>query len=406
LRVLICVPCLLVGGTETHTLLLAKALRDGGHAVAVCAYFEHDPMTLAEFERHRIDVILLSLSRGGRGKAMLGTPALIGALIGVLRAVRPDVVHVQYMTPGLAPLLAARLAGVPRVVATVHVTANHYGPRRWLPRSMAASFCDVFLSVSHTAERSFFGRSPADFSASLYRAGRRHFTIHNCVDLDPADRALAEPAPDSLRQSLGIGTRNVVGIVGRLDRHKGHDLLLRAMQTVLGRLPDVALLCVGAGSERTNLERECVRLGIDDRVIFAGAVPPADVFRHMRLMDVVAMPSRVGLEGFGLAAAEAMAMRRPLVASSADALAEIVGPNGVAAHMFPPGDVPTLAAKVEYLLRDPAERTRIGDAARKHVEAHFAFDRFADRHLVLYRALSGRRATPRMGAPRTAGATP
>jgi glycosyltransferase involved in cell wall biosynthesis len=273
------------------------------------------------------------------------------------------------------------------------VTANHYGKRVWLPRHVATRLCDAFLCVSLTAERSFFGNSPERFSREQYGAGRRHFTIHNCVDLERVDAVLAEPLPELLRQSLGIGRRAVVGIVGRLDRFKGHDLLLAAMQIVLRSTPEVMLLCVGGGQERENLEADAKRLGIADKVILTGQKSQRDAFRHLRLMDIVVMPSRVGLEGFGLAAAEAMAMGRPLIASRADALTEVVGDDGIAGRLVTPEDVPALVTEIEYLLKNPAIRIRLGKAARSRIVNLFSVPPFEEQHLNLYQALCGWRAT-------------
>jgi glycosyltransferase involved in cell wall biosynthesis len=403
-NVLICVPCLMVGGTEMHTLMLAKALMTGGYQVTVCAYFESDPIARAEFQRNGVRVVLLSMARSNDRRNFRRMPALVAALVKVMQQIRPRVVHVQYMAPGIAPIVAARLAEVPTVVATVHVTANHYGNRRWLPRNIASRLCDVFLCVSKTAERSFFGESAEQFSPDLFDAGRRHFTIHNCVDLQRVDEVLAEPTPDSLRHWLGIDGRPVVGIVGRLHRFKGHDLLLEAMAMVRRRVDGAVLLCVGGGSDREKLQAEAARLGLAGSVIFTNQLAQGDVFRHMRLMDVVAMPSRVGLEGFGLAAAEAMAMGLPLVASSADALVEVVGEEDIAGMLVPPGDVTTLAAKIEMLLMNPTRRSELGAAARARVEDQFSLALFTRRHLELYEALCGSErasiaiATPNVGA--------
>jgi glycosyltransferase involved in cell wall biosynthesis len=386
-RVLICVPCLLVGGTEIHTLLLAKALISGGYQVTVCAYFEHDPITLEEFRQQGVEVVLLSLDRLANGKNIGKMPELLFALMKVMRDVRPRAVHVQYMAPGLTPLLAAKLCEVSAVVATVHVTANHYGKRRWMPRNVAASLCDVFLCVSQTAEASFFGEAPRQFSRRAFERGRRHFTIHNCVDLDRIDAVILEGSQDALRKSLNLSGKTVVGIVGRLDPYKGHELLLRAMACIVREYPDAVLLCVGGGTVGATLEAEAMRLGISDKVIFTGRMSQTDVFRHLRLMDIVAMPSRVGLEGFGLAAAEAMAMGRPIVASNADALAEVIGDNGDAGLLIAPGDVSALTAQICRLMVNPRERTRLGSAARARVEEKFSMKLFTERHLSLYEAL-------------------
>src|SRR3954467_7712909 len=107
--VLILIPCLLVGGTEVHTLMLVRALRSIGFDVCVCAYYEHDPVMVSAITGAGARVRLLELRRDAVSRNFLRMPALALALARVLREERPALVHVQYMAPGLMPLLLTRL---------------------------------------------------------------------------------------------------------------------------------------------------------------------------------------------------------------------------------------------------------------------------------------------------------
>ncbi len=205
LRLMICIPCLLVGGTEVHTINLARAMQVAGADVTVCCYYEHDPITVNALRRLGVAVELLGLDRqsgGSAGRGLLRGVALAKALTDCIHRLRPDVVHVQYMAPGALPLIIARAAGVPYVVATVHVTANHYGRRSWLPRKVGAPLCDAFLCVSGVAEHSFFGRS-SFFTEAGWREGRRHFRRRTRGVLASFGRARLRP-----RRAAG-------------DRHRG-----------------------------------------------------------------------------------------------------------------------------------------------------------------------------------------
>jgi glycosyltransferase involved in cell wall biosynthesis len=384
-RVMICIPCMLVGGTEMHTILLARTLIGGGHSVTVCVYYEHDVVMVTALEATGADVVLLRLDRQLDTSNLIATPRLLKTLGAEIQRRRPHFVHVQYMSPGIAPLALARTMGVPHVLATVHVTASHYSHRARIPRHAARQLCDVFLCVSRVAEQSFFGSNSA-FSEDLLYSGRRHFTIGNCVDVQAVDRLLAEGPQTQLSALLSTGERPIVGIVGRLDRYKGHNLLLRAFSLVRQSHPEALLLCVGDGSERVSLESLVNELGLRAHVVFTGSLPHEHALRHMALMDVVAMPSRPNLEGFGLSAAEAMAMRKPVVASDVDGLAEVVGREG-AGLLVPSEDVPALALAIDRLLSDPQLRQDLGHAARQRVERLFTMEIFANRHLRLYDAL-------------------
>lgn len=385
-RVVICVPCLMVGGTEIHTLSLATALRDAGCQVTVCCYYERDPLMAEAFGSAGIDVEWLALERQVNGGLIKRNTTLWKSLAACLQRLRPDIVHVQYMTPGLVPVLVARMAGTQCVIATVHVTANHYGKRRWLPRRLAVPCCDAFLCVSKVAEESFFDAPAELFNESAWLAGRRHFTIHNCVDLKAIDQVLAEGPQRELSAWLKPGEGPVIGIVARLTRFKGHDLLLEAMTPILKRFPNAKLVCVGGGDWREHLETVAAKSGLSERVIWTGPVSQADAFRYMTLMDVIAMPSRPGLEGFGLAAAEAMAIGKPLVASDVDGLAEVVGREG-AGVLVPSESASALADGIISLLAEPHLRQAIGEAARERARLMFSGDVFADRHRRLYRTV-------------------
>jgi glycosyltransferase involved in cell wall biosynthesis len=394
---MICVPCLLVGGTEVHTAMLARALVDGGYRVTVCVYYEFAAQTIAAVEATGARVISLGLDRinsgGARGRAEL-TARLATALARTIRVERPSVVHVQYMTPGIVPLLVARAAGVSRVLATIHVTASHYGRRAWLPQGAARQLCDVFLCVSTVAERSFFG-SARVFCPKAYAAGRRHFTIHNGVDLRAIDRVLAvenADADDCCDSRPHHRFRPLVGIVGRLEHVKGHDLLLQAMAVVRRRRHvNAALLLIGDGPSREDLESQAAALGLGEHIEFTGRQPQAEAWRRAARADVIAMPSRPGLEGFGLSVAEAMAMRKAVIASDTDGLCEVVGPGGEAGILVPPCDVEALADSIDVLLASPQQRCALGTAGRQRIEEFFSLDRFADQHLSLYRTICGLR---------------
>jgi glycosyltransferase involved in cell wall biosynthesis len=230
-------------------------------------------------------------------------------------------------------------------------------------------------------ERSWFG------SASVWDPlrpdrGRRHLTIYNGVDV----RAIQDPAAAAesrgLRRTLGLRDRRVVGVVGRLRTEKGHGWLLAAMAVVCRRLPDARLLVVGDGPDRAVLMQRAVALGLSDQVLWYGSAPMDTVARLYAVMDVVAVPSVY--EGFGLAAAEAMAAGRPVVAADVDGLREIVVHEKTGLRV-PHGDRKTLAAYLVRLLSDAALADAMGKAGRRRVARCFSLDRFANAILSLYR---------------------
>lgn len=394
-KVLICIPCLLVGGTEVHTAMLVRALVEAGYEVAVCAYYEFDPVMVDTVRRAGARVILLKLARRGRRRNVARMPRLVARLACLIRRQRPDFVHVQYMAPGAAPIVAARWCRVPTVFATVHVPAHAYAGHLWLPRT-AARGCDVFLCVSQSAERSFFGHGRVlEHDGAL--TGRRHFTIPNAVDAEKARRTLQSGEVQARRKQLGLEGVPVVGCIGRIAREKGQRWLLEAMPRIVREVPRVKLLLVGDGAEKENLADHARLLGVDAQLVCTGRVPPDDVLAYFGVADVVAVPSM--WEGFGLSAAEAMAMERPVVAADVDGLAEVVD-HGRTGLLVAPGDVDGLGAAVAGLLEDENIRRRYGRQGRRRVEREFSYRTFAQRIQRLY-AAGGKRA--RQHAGRTTG---
>jgi glycosyltransferase involved in cell wall biosynthesis len=183
--------------------------------------------------------------------------------------------------------------------------------------------------------------------------------IHNACLVEPASATDgAIPARDSAA---------VVGIVGRLSPEKGVDVGLEIHGAVRRRVPGASLVIAGEGPERSRLEVQARRLGVDDSVTWLGYREEVDgVYRSM---SVLLMPSRS--EGLPNVALEAFAHGVPVVASAVGGLPEIVshGRNG---YLVTPGDTASMVDHVVSLLGDRALRMRLGANAREDVERTFS----------------------------------
>ncbi len=377
--VLIGIPCLLRGGTEQQTLQLVRAGRDAFKEVTVCCYFEQEPTVGAEFAQCGAKVLSLGLHRD------LSAVRVIHALRRAFKQQRPSLVHVQYMAPGFLAVLAARLAGVPRVIATVHQPATPYGRKaKWLLRA-AARMCDRFICVSEAAERSWFGDAwQYDAPRGEARNGdakRKHCTIHNAIDLDRINAVLTRTESTGIRADLGWEQNLILGTVSRLRHEKGVDVLLDAFAAVAKRVPLARLLVVGDGPDGEKLKCQARKLGIEPLLHWAGKQPWERAMQFMAAMDVVVVPSR--FEGFGLAAAEAMACSKPVIASDVDGLSEVIGQDG-SGQLFETGNATDLCNQL-FRFTNPHLREQIGKRARDRVAAHFSAVQFRTRTLSLYR---------------------
>ncbi len=332
---------------------------------------------VSEMEAAGARVVLMNLDRSA------GLWHLLKKLRSSFTKERPDIVHVQYLAPGLVPILAARLAMVPTVFATVHQPGRTYG---WKAKSMlqtAARLCTAFFCNSLTVEKSWFGDGEL-FDPQQGRR-RRHATIYNAVDAERI-ACIAENADrKALREELGVGGGPVVGMVARLRWEKGQKVLLEAMVKVVCQVPGSVLLMVGDGPEREDLQRLAGELGIAGNVRWLGQKSTDEVFRLYSIMDVVAVPSL--FEGFGLTAAEAMAAARPVVASAVDGLTEVVV-NGETGILVPANNAAELAASLISLLTSREKARKMGRKGQERVASHFSVQKFSELTLAAYSTYS------------------
>lgn len=373
-RVLIAIPVLLIGGTEIQTLNLVRSLTDNGYHVTVCCYYDHEASMVAAMEAAGARVDLLDLDRSA------GNLHLLRKLKWFFRGAKPNIVHVQYIAPGLIPILAARLARVPTVFATVHQPGRTYGSKPKLLLRTAARLSTAFFCNSLAVERSWFGNA-ALFDTQRSEC-RRHWTIYNAVDVEKISALASSVDAQSLRSQLSLGTGPMIGCVGRLRHEKGQAVLLEAMPVVKREFPAVKLLMVGDGPDQTSLKQKAERLGIAANVVWLGRQDSDEVFRLMGLMDMAVVPSH--FEGFGLVAAEAMAAGLPVVASKVDGLVEVVE-DGVTGLLFPPGDAASLADALLTLLQSREMAIRMGQNGLKRVRLQFSLEKFSDLTLAAYK---------------------
>jgi glycosyltransferase involved in cell wall biosynthesis len=188
-------------------------------------------------------------------------------------------------------------------------------------------------------------------------------------------RTLSYLIPDPPHHNDG-NAANLVLCVGRLNRSKGQETLLRAAPRIRQAVPDVTIEFVGDGPERGAYERLAAELGVRDCCRFAGARSLTETLVRQSQAAVSVTTSRS--EALGLACIEAQAAGTPVVASAVDGLAEVVR-DGDTGYLVPPDDPDALAARVITLLTNPALRRRFGQRAREHFLATFC-DRNLSRH--------------------------
>lgn len=266
--------------------------------------------------------------------------------------------------------MAAWLAGVPHRVAVYHGMRQEVmaGPlRRLLDLCDRVSFAcaDRVLVVSPSLARLVIARGlVAPHKVEVTGAGTA-----NGIDCGWFDRSQAvESASGRLARGLGLRPgAPLIGFIGRITEDKGIAHLLNACDLITRTRPDVTLLAVGPDEIRSPALRLCWNQACaTGRVIWVGAVP--DVRPYLNLMSAHVFPSL--REGFGLAVAEAAAMRVPSVAFRVTGVVDAID-DGNTGVLVPPGDAGALAAATLRYLDDAELRARHGDAARERVRSLF-----------------------------------
>ncbi len=271
----------------------------------------------------------------------------------------------------LAPAL--RAAGAERVLAMTH---GHEAGWAALPGGRQAlrrigSHCDVVTYLGEYFRRRLAG--PLGPSAQLVQ-------LPPGVDVDTF-----RPDVDgsAVRARYGLTGRPVIVCVSRLVPRKGQDTLIRSLPAVRESVPDAALLLVGAGRFREELEALAGSLGVQDCVVFAGGVPHEELPAHFAAGDVFAMPCRtrrggLDVEGLGIVFLEASATGLPVVVGDSGGAPDAVR-DGETGYLVDGRDVSAVADRLVVLLRDEPLRQRMGAAGRAWVQAEWRWDLLADR---------------------------
>lgn len=190
--------------------------------------------------------------------------------------------------------------------------------------------------------------------------------IHNGVDT-----AVFRPLPrdDALRARYGAGPEDCLIVsVGRIVGWKGLRIVLEALA---GLPPRIRYLIIGSGPEEPALKSSATRLGIIERVHFAGRVPHAELPQLLAQCNVFVQPS-IGEEAFGISVVEAMACGLPVFASNNGGLPEIVA-EGETGHLLPPGDVLAWRDALGRVTADRPRFERLGANGRSRAEAEFTW---------------------------------
>lgn len=304
----------------------------------------------------------------------------LARLTSFLRDSSYSVVHTHTSKPGVVGRLAAKRAGVPVIIHTVHGFGFHEESGAMARRIYAAvertatRWCDRIVTVSeyHRSVALSLGIAPPE----------KVIAIPNGV---PSNRALSQHSPKEIRHQLGFGDEFLVLSTGRLAEQKGLEYLIRAVPLIPTRGRSLKLLLAGDGPLRDELHSLASSLGVEDQVCFLGFRD--DIGDLLTVADLVALPSL--WEGLSISLLEAMAAGKPVVTTTIGSNREVTG-NGYAAVLVPSKDPVSLASAIGHLMVDELRRQQLGTRAAETQRERYGMDRMLGAYLAEYELLLGR----------------
>jgi glycosyltransferase involved in cell wall biosynthesis len=352
---------------------------------------------LSHLDPARVRPHLLFLKQPGQvGEELLtqGVPAEVGlsprrfdpwAPLRVAAALRRGRTEVLLLINHLNTLVygapAARLLGVP-VVNWQNETHRRYRLHRMtmLCRRLLHHWVDALVAAAD---------GHAEYLSRVERLPTRVITIHNSVD---PNRLTSVLSPSEARARLGLpNSAKVVAQVAALRPDKAHEDMLTAMAQVIRAHPDAYLLVVGDGPRRVELEALAASLGLSENCRFLGT--RRDIGDILAAADVGALSSRPEQETLSLAAIETMFAGKPMVMTDVGFMRELVIP-GRTGLLTPHSRPEELAAAIERLLCDDAQRARMGAEALRHVSSLCSIPDMARRFERLLIAVARRAPLP------------
>ncbi len=356
---------LIVGGAQENTLLSCEGQRDRGHEVTLMTGPSPGPegslMARAHGYGYRVEVF----DSMRRSILPWRDWRTYSTLVRRLRKLKPDVVHTHSSKAGIIGRWAANLADVPAVIHTIHglaFTASTHAMVNFFYEFLERRTAPISTRIVCVAD--------AMRNQSLAaRIGRpeQYVTVYSGMKTAPF---LDPPVPrKQVRDALGLSDDHVVvGTIARLFDLKGHDDLLEIAPRLCARYPHLRWLWIGDGTLRPRFERQIAELGLADRFILTGLVPPERIPELSGAMDILVHPSR--REGLARALPQGALAGKPVVTYDIDGAAEGVL-DQVSGYVLPPFNRERLSAAIERLADDPLLRTRMGEVGREFARQRF-----------------------------------
>jgi glycosyltransferase involved in cell wall biosynthesis len=390
MRVVHIITRLIVGGAQENTLLSCQGQHELGHEVTLITGPPLGPegslMDTALAGGYRVEVLDVMRRALLPGKDF----RTLSRLTARLRELRPDVVHTHSSKAGILGRRAAFRARVPVVIHTIHGLAFTASTRalangfyKFLERRAAPWTHKIVCVADAMRDQSLAaGIGTAD----------QYCTIYSGMKTEPFLESGSRR--DEVRGRLGLLPNHIaVGTIARLFHLKGHDDLLDIAPDLCRKWPDLRFLWVGDGLLNDDFQRRMREMGMRDRFILTGLVPPQVVPELTGAMDLLVHPSR--REGLARALVQGELAGKPVIAYDIDGNREALI-DGQSGFILPPFDKAQLAQRIDQLAGDPALRADMGRRGREFAVARFDVKVMVRSLEELYAELVGAKSGDRM----------
>jgi glycosyltransferase involved in cell wall biosynthesis len=275
--------------------------------------------------------------------------------------------------------LAAKSVGIPTCFMTIASTPmdNRSGPLWSIFDRKVAQSVDSFIAVAE-----YVGRVLVE---------KRSFPGEKIQTIYYGTRSMVAEISDQSRiatlQSMGISTdRIVIGIAARISLEKGHGYLLLALAKIREQIKDnVAVIIMGDGPYKDEIQSQSRALQLDDIITFTGRIPNTNIAHYLAACNLMILPSEI--EGLPYMITEAMSLGKAVVATNVGGIPEQVV-HGETGLLIEPRNPDALAEAILHLINNPALLQQMGGKAQQRYQSLFTLERMIQDHEALYNYFS------------------
>ncbi|HEY7537976.1 MAG TPA: glycosyltransferase family 4 protein [Gaiellaceae bacterium] len=390
IRILRLIARLNMGGPALHVAYLTKGLEERGYRTTLAAGSLARGESSMAFVADELGVQVDPIAQLHREISPVYDTLSVARIVGLIRRLRPHILHTHTAKAGAIGRFAALAAGEARPPIVVHTFHGHV-LRGYFGPAPTRAFREIERLLARSTTRLVaVGPEVRDDLVELGVAPAEKFSVIRLgIDLD-SRIAGSDASRAELRRLFGVpDDRFVVGWIGRMTPIKRLEDVLLAFRGLRARGVDATLCIVGDGPERDAVERQAHELGIVREILFVGY--QRDVAPYYAFLDAFLLPS--GNEGTPVVAIESLAARRPVVATAVGGVPDVLE-DGRHGFLVRVGDVEAMAGALERLARDPELRTRLGTAGRERVLERYRVDRLVADVDSLYRELLANAGLP------------